>query len=117
MQVPVPHGVVRRLGHDPESFVTLAQRLFVPLPLEHRRRLVGAHAEEQTVFFAGKGRLLRARDQYPVLSVVPDGDDDDAQRPGPYGLPAGWPPPPPPPLHPHPDPPPALPPPSSWVTS
>src|SRR5262249_3816582 len=41
-----------------EGLLALPQRLFIPLALEHRRRLVGADAQEQTVFFAGKGRPL-----------------------------------------------------------
>ena len=58
---------------------------FVPeVALEYRRRLVGADAQEQPVFFAGKGRLLRTRDHYPILSAAaPDGDDDNAHRTGP----------------------------------
>src|SRR5437868_6059760 len=56
------------------------------LVLERRRRLVGANAEEQMVFFPGKACLLRARDQYAVLVVVHDGDDDQACHPAPCGV-------------------------------
>src|ERR1700687_4908964 len=66
----------RVLERTSEPLLALPQGRFGALAMEYCRRLVGAHAEEQSVFFAGKAGLLRARDQYPVLSVVPDGDDD-----------------------------------------
>ena len=42
------------------------------------------------VCFAGKARLLRARNQHPVLPVAPDADDDQAHRPTPCGVRDGW---------------------------
>src|SRR5207302_11026059 len=76
----------RVLERAAEPLLAFPQGCFGALALEYCRRLVGAHAEEQTVFFAGKAGLLRARDQYPVSSVVPNGDDDQACRPAPCGV-------------------------------
>src|SRR5439155_6361964 len=81
-----PDDRCRGLHERAEPLLAGPQRLLGQLALEHRRRLVGAHAQEQTVFFAGKGRLLRTRDTYPILSAAADGDDDDAYRPGPNGV-------------------------------
>src|SRR5437660_573442 len=66
----------RVLERAAEPLLAFPQGCFGALALEHRRCLVGAHAEKQTVFFARKSRLLRTRDQYPILSVAPDGGDE-----------------------------------------
>ena len=79
------------VGHDglkpgllgPQAPLALPQGCRGELLLEHRRRLVGAHAEEQMVFFAGKVWLLRTGDPYAVLSVVYDAADGQAYRPTP----------------------------------
>src|SRR5205823_11152137 len=85
-QVPVPHRVVRRLCQSAEPLLAFPQSCFGKLLLEYCRRLVRAHGEEKTVFFAGKARLLRARDQYPVLEIGPDADDDQTLRTTPCGV-------------------------------